>query len=267
MKIPKKKKPAVSPEPSPGFETASNVSPEPPSVPPPPVNLSIPDPSVPPAVRLDRMVEVPVDRLRKAPWNYKDGDEFKAAQLAANLQRNGQLLNLIVRHTPDGLFEVIDGNHRLDAVLLNKWSTVICYDLGEISERQAKRIAIEINETRFPTNLIGIAKVIEDLKAEFSLEDMLSTFPYKREELEAFGEMVRFDWNSPEHRFPNETKDMPDGVQVKLDFLLTEAQAKVINDALVRIVVGLGIEGKYRMSRALELVAADSLNTPIESFQ
>jgi len=263
MKIPKKKKPAVSPNPPTVSENSPIVSPEPPSVPPSPVNPSIGDPSV----RLDRMVEIPVDRLRKAPWNYKDDDEFKASQLAANLQRNGQLLNLIVRHTPDGLFEVIDGNHRLDAVLLNKWASVICYDLGEISERQAKRIAIEINETRFPTNLIGIAKVIEDLKAEFSLEDMLSTFPYKREELEAFGEMVRFDWNSPEHRFPNETKDMPDGVQVKLDFLLTEAQAKVINDALVRIVVGLGIEGKFRMSRALELVAADSLNTPIESFQ
>ena len=264
MKIPKKKKPAVSPNPPTVSENSPIVSPEPPSVPPPPVNPSNGDPSAPPAVRLDRMVEIPVDRLRKAPWNYKDDDEFKASQLAANLQRNGQLLNLIVRHIPGDLFEVIDGNHRLDAVLLNKWASVICYDLGEISERQAKRIAIEINETRFPSNISRLAPIITELNAEFGKDDLLKTFPYPASEIDSFLSLGAFDWESPN---PKYKWDDPGSNLLKLEILLTAEQMEIVNSALTRIITEMNLEGKTKMGRALELVCADSLNTPIESFR
>lgn len=232
-----------------------------------PSPVSLPTPNETAAAempRLGRMVELPVESLRKAPWNYKDDDEFKAHQLAENLRRNGQLVNLIVRNLPDGLHEVIDGNHRLDAVLLNKWATVICFDLGEITEKQAKRIAIEINETRFPSNIQRLTPIIAELNAEFGKEELLKTFPYPASELDSFLSLSSFDWDSPN---PKYKWDDPGSNLLKLEVLLSAEQMEIVNSALTRIITALNIEGKGKMARALELVCADSLNTPIESFQ
>lgn len=219
---------------------------------------------VSPNYRFANLIEIPIAHLAKAPWNYKDNDDFQSAQLQANLKRNGQLMNLIVRALPNGIFEVIDGNHRLDALQALQWEKAICYNLGPITENQAKRISIEINETRFTTNIVKISELIDSLKMDFSVEDLLTTLPFKTEELEAFAEMTKFDWDSSPSGLPDTSGGLANE-RVNMTFSLTKDQAKVVNEALIRIVVQMNIVGENRMSRALELVCADSLAAPLES--
>jgi hypothetical protein len=217
------------------------------------------------AVNIKNLREVPVSKLVKAKWNYKEDDEFRGEQLRRNLKRNGQIVNMIVRQLPSGKMEVLDGNHRLDAVVDLKWEKVYVYDLGKISNAAARRIAVEINETRFNSNLVKLSQAIAEIRKEFTLEELQETMPFRPEEFAAFSEMGAFDWSDDSEK-PDTEGGLP-ADKVKLEFMLTQAQASVVNKALIRIVSEMGIDGEYRMSRALELIAADSLNTPIENFR
>jgi len=130
--------------------------------------------------------EIEIDKLRRAEWNYKIDDAIMAEKLKENIRRNGVIVNLIVRQMADGAFEVLDGNHRLDALLELGIDKVMCFNLGEIPDHQAKRIAIEINETKFPYDTNKTAELINDLISEYSVEDLALTFPFSEKEIESF---------------------------------------------------------------------------------
>lgn len=135
---------------------------------------------------LKNYVAISVKKLVKAKWNYKEDDAEKLGKLVANIKKNGQIENLIVRELPKGTFEIVNGNHRYDAMLELKQEDAVCYNLGKITLGTAKRIAIETNETRFASNKNLLAERIAELMKEFTLEDLESTMPYTAIEIQSF---------------------------------------------------------------------------------
>lgn len=95
---------------------------------------------------MKKLVEIPTEKLRRAPWNFKQEDDGTAERLLANLTRNGQIKNINVRQLDDGTYEVIDGNHRLDAFRALGARSIVCFDHGAISKEEAIRIASEAQE-------------------------------------------------------------------------------------------------------------------------
>jgi len=121
--------------------------------------------------------KIPIAKLVKADWNYKKDDQRMMAKLIANMKRNGQIENIIVRELKTGFFEVVNGNHRLDAMISLDVQDVQCFNLGVISPAAAKRIATETNETRFPTDDLRLHELIVEMMDEFSAEDLAGTIP------------------------------------------------------------------------------------------
>lgn len=144
---------------------------------------------------LKRFKLIALDKLVKASWNYKTDDEEKAKKLKANIKRNGQIENLIVRELDTGFFEVANGNHRLDVFEELEMTHAVCYDLGQISAAEAKRIAIETNETRFRTDQLELAALLKELSGEFDINELETTLPYTHDELDGFLKLLDFDWN------------------------------------------------------------------------
>ena len=141
--------------------------------------------------------EIPIKKLVSAPWNYKVDDSDRAKDLKANIERNGQLENIIVRKIENGKYEVVNGNHRLDAFNDLKMKKVFCYNLGKVTIEESQRIAVETNETRFDSDGLALAKIIDGLIGDdgFAIEDLATTMPYSVEELEGFGELTDFNWD------------------------------------------------------------------------
>jgi len=131
---------------------------------------------------------IPVERLVKADWNYKVNNEELSKKLTENIKRNGQIENIIVRDIADGKFEIVNGNHRLDTLVELGYKDVYCYNLGDISEIQAKRIAVETNETKFNSNTEILANIVADIIDEF--DDSMLTLPWTQEEID---EMLGLD--------------------------------------------------------------------------
>lgn len=158
-----------------------------------------------PETRIERgFVRLALSRMVKADWNYKTDDDALSQKLTANLKRNGQLENLVVRELPTGFYEIVNGNHRFDVLSALATETgqeeVMCYNLGAIGTAAAQRIAIELNETRFQTDTLRLAERLQEITQEFSPEELALSMPYSAEEIQRAMRLHEFDWSQFEKR-------------------------------------------------------------------
>jgi hypothetical protein len=143
-------------------------------------------------VKLFEMTVLPLGALRKAPWNYKTDDPKLAEKLRANMERNGQLENIVVRQIGGNTYEVINGNHRYDAMMSLGWTHATCLDLGKITKAKAQRVAIELNETRFASNPQALSELLVGLIDTFGEKDLVFTSPFSAEEMKILTDPTLF---------------------------------------------------------------------------
>jgi len=146
-------------------------------------------------------IEIDVESLTPSPENYKDGGDEPEKEkllmdaLEENIKRNGVIENILVRELDTGFFEVVNGNHRYKVVKKLGIEKIMCFNLGKITLLEAKRVAIETNETRFQANRVKLAEEINALMEDYDVSDLLSTMPYTENELDDFKKMIDFDWS------------------------------------------------------------------------
>lgn len=181
---------------------------------------------------------VPVALLRKAPWNYKKGDEMMEAALAANIASTGQIINCCIRRLRDGTYEICDGNHRRDVFRINEQENAFCVDLRQrkngkaITIAQAKRTAGEVNETRFDTDPLLFGQLLFDIRKVFTLEELARTMPYSEDQLSTYVELVDYDF-SAEVAAP--TSKVPEG-WTQLNLTFPDEDFTQVNLAIERMV-------------------------------
>lgn len=160
--------------------------------------------------------EIPLDKLVQATWNYKTTDEKKCSammeKLKSNLSLNGQIQNLIVREIKQkGMYEVVNGNHRLMALTELGRKTAVCFNLGKITQHHAERIAVETNETEFEADPIKLAGLLRGILGSFSIDELIKTMPMDQEEVENYTKLLDFDWDEFEKRFDDEDQGEGEG--------------------------------------------------------
>ena len=143
---------------------------------------------------------IEIGKLTKAEWNYKEDDALTESKLIENLRKNGQVENIIVRETDKGMYEVVNGNHRLKAYQTLGYKKVLCYNLGKVNLLQAKQIAIETNETRFAPDRIKLAERVTELAEEFGSADIAATMPFSEKDISNLQSVLTYDWNDKAKR-------------------------------------------------------------------
>lgn len=132
---------------------------------------------------------IPIEQLSLADWNYKKFNDRKLQEkLVKNIKKNGQIENLIIREMGVGKYEVVNGNHRLLALKEIGTKEVACYNLGAVSLAQAKRIAVETNETKFGTDKKKLAEIVGDIVDAF--DDFEDTTPFDDKEMDTLANML-----------------------------------------------------------------------------
>lgn len=117
----------------------------------------------------------PIGILVKAEWNYKTENPERSNKLQESLKRHGQIETMHVRKLETGYYEVVNGNHRLDDLIIIGTTHVIAYDHGEISLAEAQRIAIQTNELRFDADPYKLGEILSNLSDIFGDEDLFKT--------------------------------------------------------------------------------------------
>jgi len=164
-----------------------------------------------------QIVKIPVESLVPADWNYKKpATDEQLEKLVASITHDGSAGVLAVRELGDGMFEVIDGNHRYDAVVKMGWEEVPCENFGEISIAQAVVIARRRNEQWFESDDMAFAALLKnEVLTEFTLAELETFMPESIEDLQALTNMLDFDWQQPA---PNDSPgdDEDEGTELTL---------------------------------------------------
>ncbi len=204
----------------------------------------------------------PIDLLVRADWNYKTDDEVKSQKLRNNIKRIGQVENIQVRKLETGYYEVINGNHRLDNLIELGKAFVVAYDHGNISLSEAKRIAIETNETRFESDHLKLAELFSDIKLDFDIPDLVDTMPFDEIEIENFQNLLDFNWEQP-----NETDKPNSSNSEQYKIIEFKVPEETYNSWLKLQDRMLNILGYDNEAKVFEFAVIEALNIPEESLK
>mgnify|MGYP003133084950 CR=1 FL=1 len=156
-----------------------------------------------------QVVEMDIKDLIKADWNYKsEGTKEQIDKLKKSIKEDKSVGVLAVREIDDK-FEVIDGNHRLEAIRQLKWKKVPCENFGEITKGKAITIARRRNHKWFDDDLNAYAKIFtEDVLEEYTLDELIEFMPDTMEDMENLVNINQFDWEEAEDVSEYEEDDL-----------------------------------------------------------
>ena len=144
----------------------------------------------------NQLVDIELKNLFKAKWNYKtDGTEKQIEKLCNSIKEDKSVGVLAVREIKKG-FEVIDGNHRLEAIKRLNWVKAPCENFGNITTAKAITVARRRNSQWFEDDAVKYADIFKNIVLkEYSLEDLSKIMPDTEQELESISKLTDFDWS------------------------------------------------------------------------
>ena len=203
-----------------------------------------------------QLANIDIKDLHKAEWNYKtDGTEEQIEKLINSINQDKSVGVLAVREVEDG-FEVIDGNHRFEAVSRMDWKEVPCENFGSITKATAITIARRRNHKWFEDDILAYAEIFnESVLAEYDIGELEKFMPDTKEEMESLSKMLDFDWDEfQETELDEEWKTLSIKLPDSVWQLWNEWKAKAKN-----------ITNSESDVMALEYAIAEALNTEVDT--
>lgn len=206
------------------------------------------------------VLRLPVSVIRPAPWDYKHHEEVRAQKLRANIERHarahgtGQIETVLVRELGSGKYEVVNGKQRLKVLKGMGVKQVWAVNVGTITDEEAKRIDIELNETRFPRNEFAYARMVCDVVAKCGI-GALDTLPVTEDEYQLARKTAATDFDARAVAIDkyNSTRS----TQVKFSLTIPEQGARRIYDAIVAALDKAGVWHHTLGTKSNEIVEAE----------
>lgn len=144
--------------------------------------------------RTPRIEYVPIEALRPAPWNFKvtpPDAEDRMRRLCESIRADRSAGVLAVRVNEAGDLEVIDGNHRLEAIRRLQaelgWKQVPVENYGPISREEALLIALRRNSLWFDIDPLALGTELLRVYTSQAVQDIVARLerftPYDAGEL------------------------------------------------------------------------------------
>lgn len=194
----------------------------------------------------ENIKKVCIDSVYPNGYNPKVKDSKEYQDVIESLRQNGLMNFIFVRQVEgqDG-FEIVDGEHRYLAAKELGYSEIYVYNLGYISEEEAKALTLWF-EVQVPFDTVELAPIVVELhKLDIKL-------PYSDKQIEKFTELQKFDFNDFGEDEPLEEVEKFVNLKIKL----TKEQFDAINDKIKTVMD----DEMVSEGRALELIVADGLS-------
>ncbi len=166
---------------------------------------------------MNKVETMNIDNLVKAGWNYKtDGTEEQINKLIKSIKYDDSAGVIAVRKLNDK-YEVIDGNHRLEALQRIGWQQIQVENFGDISKAKAIIIARRRNHVWFDDDLKAFSDLIKnDVLPEIDTDTLKDILPDTPDEIDNLVNFGNFDWEEPIEKEPKDN-DGKKTIVVKVD--------------------------------------------------
>jgi hypothetical protein len=123
-----------------------------------------------------------------------------------SIEQYGFIDPITVRPHPtiEGEWEIIDGEHRWRAADELEHEDVPVIILDDLTDAQAKKLTIILNETRGEADVALLGKLVADLRQDIELADLKLGLPYSDNELQHLTEVGSLDWDNFDGYEPKE---------------------------------------------------------------
>ena len=155
-----------------------------------------------------QIVKSKVSDLIKADWNYKtDGTEDQINNLMEAIRFANSCGVLMVREIDiDGkiMLEVMDGNHRLEAIKRLGWDMVPIENFGKLDQADAIVLTRQRNEQWFEDDKIKMSSLFNQFVFDkYNDVQLNNILPDDLTQLQVFKDMENVDWQAPEQTRPS----------------------------------------------------------------
>lgn len=128
-----------------------------------------------------RIVNLPLEQLKEAPWNPNAMTPEIYAKLRESVKRFGVVANLVVRPLGDA-YEVISGNQRLQVYRELGMDVAPCV-LVKLDDARARLLAQVLNRTHGEDDLGLKAELLQEILSSLDQEEVLNVLPETPESL------------------------------------------------------------------------------------
>ena len=137
-----------------------------------------------------KVTEIALAQLQKNEWNPNRTSLVQDNAIRESIEEFGDVQPIVVRKHPGGNYEIIDGEHRVEAARsLNK--ETINAVIVDVNDTDAKRLTIVLNETRGHADKSELSVLLNELYDEIG-DELKIALPYDDE---TFAEMLSYDEN------------------------------------------------------------------------
>lgn len=112
-----------------------------------------------------------------------------------SLKRYGQIAPILVREQ-NGVYELIDGEHRLRGMKQLGYKKILIFDAAGLSESDAKQLTIIMNEVRGRADSTKLSKLFQELSLDVPLEELTKIIPYSDVEMRNMVAQAHVDWDA-----------------------------------------------------------------------
>lgn len=166
-----------------------------------------------------KATKLDVDKIRPNPWNPNVQDAFMYDRQKASIHTYGFAQPIIVRLAADGEYEIIDGEHRWRAAKELGMKQIPAWDLGKVTDTEAKQLVEVFIHLRGNPDLVAEAKLIRSLVDEdgLSVDVLAESLPFTTDQLGDLYKSLDFDWDQykvpppPDASGGEEGEDSPAG--------------------------------------------------------
>ena len=146
-----------------------------------------------------KIEKVSIDSVKPNDYNPKLKGSEEYQKVVESLRTNGLKTPIFVRETEDGLV-IVDGEQRWTAANELGYKEIYVYNLGDISEEEAKALTIWF-EVQVPFDELMLAPIVVELS------QMNYDLPYTEEQIVDFKHMSDFDFSDPNKEEEEEMVD------------------------------------------------------------
>lgn len=130
--------------------------------------------------------QIPAAYLAANPWNPNKMTAFMYEKAVESLKEFGFIAPVIVRQLGPDFYQIIDGEHRFRAALSLGWVEIPCVLVEELSEAQAKKLTVVLNELHGQLDPGKLSDLLGDLADSGEIADLFSSMPFTSDVLKGF---------------------------------------------------------------------------------
>lgn len=140
------------------------------------------------------IVQIACDLIDPNPWNPNRMNEVVEQAERESIERFGFVDPVTVRNHPEaeGRYQIIDGEHRW-RIASEAGYTEIPAVILDVTDDEAKKLTIVLNETRGEADVVLLGQLLSDLK---DLDDFGTALPFSRGELDHLLSIGAEDWDN-----------------------------------------------------------------------